>query len=474
MPALAQKSQHAFTALSPAQQLFYIFNALNPEQTMTQAQFTQFLTDDQQRFKIYESLTSVEVGGIAGAGIARLSENYDSRPRALDMFSAVKSVTAILGVSNGISSCTYNLRTGTIMTARNVSGAAGNLYELNIDGALLRTIANANFIDTEGVTWIGWDQANGADVFVVSQEDHTTLANESSLTLCRLTPAAVNLDRLAAGNVTVTTAYSGGNPGTGNLGLEGCAYDETRGLIYYTAEKRTMPTNDKEAWDNVTGQGNAKIFARTVNHTGTLAIGPEFELCNILHLYTGGVLTDIADMDYDSFSDTILLLAQESEKIVRIKRDGTVVEQFSFTTPNQAEGIAIHPDGTQIFIVGENAEFFRLQVGVHASDPLLTQRIYPTELASINNQTGTAYTLTAADNGKFIRLTNAGAITLTVPTGLPIGFSCWLEQGGAGLVTVTPSGTTINTNGGVLTLGAQWGWGLLKGREAANLFTLYK
>jgi hypothetical protein len=64
--------------------------------------------------------------------------------------------------------------------------------------------------------------------------------------------------------------------------------------------------------------------------------------------------------------------------------------------------------------------------------------------ANINAQTGTTYTLLAADNGKVITLNNAAAITVTVPSGLGAGFNCVLIQKGAGTVSVSASGTTIN------------------------------
>jgi hypothetical protein len=63
--------------------------------------------------------------------------------------------------------------------------------------------------------------------------------------------------------------------------------------------------------------------------------------------------------------------------------------------------------------------------------------------ANMNVQTGTAYTLTASDNGKIITLNNASAITLTVPA-LFAGFNCMVVQLGAGQVTLTASGTTIS------------------------------
>lgn len=60
-----------------------------------------------------------------------------------------------------------------------------------------------------------------------------------------------------------------------------------------------------------------------------------------------------------------------------------------------------------------------------------------------NSQTGTTYTLVLADAGKVVELTNAAAITLTIPTNasvaFPVGTVIELYQGGAGQVTVSTS-----------------------------------
>lgn len=60
-----------------------------------------------------------------------------------------------------------------------------------------------------------------------------------------------------------------------------------------------------------------------------------------------------------------------------------------------------------------------------------------------NDQTGTSYTLTSADNGKIITLNNAGAITLYVPYFF-VGFNCMVLQKGAGQVTLAINGSTTN------------------------------
>lgn len=66
----------------------------------------------------------------------------------------------------------------------------------------------------------------------------------------------------------------------------------------------------------------------------------------------------------------------------------------------------------------------------------------------------TSRSLSASDNGAIIRFTNAGAITLTIPAGLGAGFNVMIEQGGAGAITPTASGTTIfNFDGHTVTAG---------------------
>jgi len=83
-----------------------------------------------------------------------------------------------------------------------------------------------------------------------------------------------------------------------------------------------------------------------------------------------------------------------------------------------------------------------------------------------NAQTGTSYTLVLTDVAKVISLTNAAAITLTVPTNasvaFPIGTQILLYQGGAGQVTISSS-ATIRSEGTKLKITGQYGVaGLLK------------
>ena len=78
---------------------------------------------------------------------------------------------------------------------------------------------------------------------------------------------------------------------------------------------------------------------------------------------------------------------------------------------------------------------------------------------TINAQTGTTYTPVLADNGKLVTLSNASAITLTVPTNAsvayPTGAQINIEAIDAGQVTVVgDTGVTVNGTG--TKLRTQW------------------
>ena len=72
---------------------------------------------------------------------------------------------------------------------------------------------------------------------------------------------------------------------------------------------------------------------------------------------------------------------------------------------------------------------------------------------SINAQSGTSYTFALTDaNNTFVTLSNASAITATIPlnstTAFPVGTVLSFSQGGAGQVTVSgASGVTVTSTG---------------------------
>lgn len=64
--------------------------------------------------------------------------------------------------------------------------------------------------------------------------------------------------------------------------------------------------------------------------------------------------------------------------------------------------------------------------------------------ATLSNDSNTSYTLSSSDSAKIVSIDNSSDITVTVPTGLDIGFNCSFLQKGAGSISFSASGTTIN------------------------------
>lgn len=80
--------------------------------------------------------------------------------------------------------------------------------------------------------------------------------------------------------------------------------------------------------------------------------------------------------------------------------------------------------------------------GVKWSTPVTLDLVF-------NAQTGTTYTLVAADLNKLVTLNNAASITLTIPNGVfSSGNQINLQQLGAGQVTIASDGTTVITSNG--------------------------
>ena len=104
---------------------------------------------------------------------------------------------------------------------------------------------------------------------------------------------------------------------------------------------------------------------------------------------------------------------------------------------------------------------------------------FPSTLAvvalTLNAQTGTTYTPVLTDATKLVTLSNAGAITLTVPTNAsvayPTGSQINIQQIGAGQVTIVgDTGVTISATGTKLRV--QWSGATLV-KTDTNVWTMF-
>jgi hypothetical protein len=104
----------------------------------------------------------------------------------------------------------------------------------------------------------------------------------------------------------------------------------------------------------------------------------------------------------------------------------------------------------RVLFGGADAAAVRANIGAAALTP------------TVNPQTGTTYTLAAADAGAIVTMTNGSAVTVTIPPNssipLAVGTIVNIVQGGAGVVTIE-GGTGVTVNGvseGDVDIGARY------------------
>lgn len=121
-------------------------------------------------------------------------------------------------------------------------------------------------------------------------------------------------------------------------------------------------------------------------------------------------------------------------------------------------GVARFAGGVTFSGTTDHAGVNRFAGGVTFSGTVASNTGYRVTSSAINAQTGTTYTLVSGDNGEIITFNNASGITLTIPSGLPVGFNCTLIQLGAGQVGITgASGVTLNSYASAFKISGQHG-----------------
>lgn len=270
-----------------------------------------------------------------------------------------------------VSAVTYNKDTDTLFV---VGDGGTSIVQVSKTGALIDSMTLATgdspqgteFYDTEGLTYIG----NGQFVFVEERDRKANLFTYVPGTTLGLNDVQ-----------TVTLGTS-----VGNVGIEGMSYDPT--TSGYIGVKESSPLGIFQTGIDF-GAGTATNgSAATVNSAdlfdptlaGLLDFADVFALSNLATL-TG------AD------SSHLLVLSQESGKIVNIDRSGVVSNSLSFKVDagnplsiadHQHEGLTMDGNGV-LYVVSENGggDFDHPQFWVY--EPSSIPNAAPTALA-LNNQ----------------------------------------------------------------------------------------
>ncbi|MFO0828525.1 MAG: SdiA-regulated domain-containing protein [Phycisphaerales bacterium] len=221
------------------------------------------------------------------------------------------------------SAVTYNWDTGTLF----VLGDEGDaLVEVTTNGTPVSEMTLTGFDDTEGLTYIGRGQ------FVIVEE--------------RLQD--VFLLDYAAGGTADRSALPGISlgPTVGNVGLEGISFDPLADNYVLVKEKQPQGAYVATLDWSIPAGSMTDLF---VPNLGVA------DLSDVQVLSTVPSLVGTADQN------NLLILSQESRKLLEVTRAGDVLSSFDFTTiASDAEGVTIGPDGT-IYVVGETPTLYVLR-----------------------------------------------------------------------------------------------------------------
>lgn len=238
---------------------------------------------------------------------------------AVDLSNYVHSATYALptATASEASAVTYNWDTDTLF----VLGDEGEyLVEVSKTGQQISSMRLSGFNDTEGLTYIGNSR------FAVVEE--------------RLRDAYL-VEYVPGGNAPHSLALRSVDLGTtvGNIGLEGISYDPRDGSFITVKEIGPQQVNrnviDFDA-------GTASISSVFTPNLGVI------DLSDVQVLSTVPSLAGTAD------EDNLLIISQESARLLEVDRFGNVLSQFDFRgLSSSAEGVTIDYDGI-IYVVAEN------------------------------------------------------------------------------------------------------------------------
>jgi hypothetical protein len=93
---------------------------------------------------------------------------------------------------------------------------------------------------------------------------------------------------------------------------------------------------------------------------------------------------------------------------------------------------------------------------------------YIASSSMVVTESTTSRTLGSGDNGIILMCTSNSAVTITVPTGLSIGFTITIIQAGTGQITFSASSTTINNRQSHTKTAGQWAVAGLIQRSSNN------
>jgi uncharacterized protein YjiK len=269
------------------------------------------------------------VGGTTATGGTSAKGGATGTATPLDSYVRTQGPLTLSGVTQA-SGVAWKTETNTFFVVDNGTHA---LYEFTADfKTRLRTVVlNNGGTDTEDVVYLGSNRFAVVDeenqAYVVTISDGATSASMSA----------------ADAEHYVVTAP----PATVNRGFEGIAFRPgvgAAGQLIVCQEGGVSATPIRVLFFSRRTTAGTSSYA-----DGTLSVSEPWNALNKL----GAVATDLASIYFDTGSSTLLVLSQESSRLLRVSPEtGQILDQRDLSGSPQYEGVTL-ADGGRLVVVSE-------------------------------------------------------------------------------------------------------------------------
>jgi hypothetical protein len=249
------------------------------------------------------------------------------------------------------------------------------------------------------------------------------------------------VNRLGTGSIFSVNDISG----IPSLDIDANGTIEIAPFTGYVGIGLTFPTEKLHVFGTSRTTGLAK-FDSGISASNGMTLAGDLRISSISHVSGSGLISvynsanvriGIGDLDLQGNNTTIYLRDSTTELNLSNPYGSILIGDPNGTDSGQY--ISYTASTGQLSLAGGNS--------ITAADRVVAGA-YQLSSAGIKTLSGTTYTLLSTDAGTILTFNNGSAITVTIPTALPVGFSCTAIQLGAGQVGFTrASGVTLNSYG---------------------------